>query len=132
MPEANFPKPVAEVVTTLADIFRHQRQTEIVEMLESAHAWFDNTEYDNWNGGTYTWALHLEVPVPIFVSVEPRLSKIEKEIGEKLAYFGRSYANDHLSQVTISRIAAGAPVVGQRIAPSEIEVRRLWPEGRFR
>jgi|SRR5437667_141601 len=97
MREAGFPKPVAEVVATLADIFRHQRRTEVVELLESAHAWFDNTEFDNWNGGTYTWALRLEAPVPVFASVEPRLSKIEKEILEKLAYFSRSYPNDHLS-----------------------------------
>jgi hypothetical protein len=132
MPETGFPKPVAEVVETLADIFRHQRRTEIVEVLENAHAWFDNTEYDNWNGGTYTWALRLEVPVPIFASVEPRISKIEKEMGEKLPYFTRPYPNDHLSEVTISPIASGSALVGQRIAPSEVEVRRLWPEGRFR
>lgn len=53
MSDAGFPKPVAKVVATLADIFRHQRRSEIVELLESAHAWFDNVEFDNWNGGTY-------------------------------------------------------------------------------
>jgi hypothetical protein len=132
MPKAAFPKPAAEIVATLADIFRHQRRTEIVEMLENCHAWFDNTEYDNWNGGTYTWALRLEVPVPIFVSVEPRLTKIEEEIKGKLVYFTRSYPNDNLSEVTILPIVPGSSLVGQRIAPSEIEVRRLWPEGRFR
>ncbi len=132
MREPGFPKPVAEVVATLADIFRHQRRNEVVEMLESAHAWFDNTEYDNWNGGTYTWALRLEVPVPVFASIEPRLQKIEKELVEKLAYFSRLYPNDHLGEATVSPITPGAAVVGQRIAPSETEVRRLWPGGRFR
>lgn len=132
MREVGFPKPVAEVVATLADIFRHQRCSEVVEVLESAHAWLDNTEYDNWNGGTYTWALRLEVPVSVFASVEPRLQKIEKEIGEKLTYFSRLYPNDHLNEATLSPITPGESVVGQRIAPSEVEVRRLWPEGRFR
>src|SRR3984957_4662633 len=132
MAEASYPKPVAEVVATLTEIFRHQQQGEIVELLESAHAWFDNTEFDNWNGGTYSWALRLEVPVPIFAAVEPRLSKIEKDISEKLAYFSRSYPNDHLSEVTVSPIAPGASVASQRVSPSEVEVRRLWPEGRFR
>jgi hypothetical protein len=132
MSEPGFPKPVAEVVATLADIFRHQRRTEVVEILESAHAWLDNTEYDNWNGGTYTWALRLEVPVPVFASIEPHLPKIEKELAEKLGYFSRLYPNDHLSEATVSPIAPGSSAVGQRIAPPEIEVRRLWPEGRFR
>lgn len=101
-------------------------------MLESAHAYFDETNYDNWNGGTYTWALRLEVPVHIFASVEPRLSSIEKEISAKLTHFDRQYPNDHLDEVTILPITEGALPLGQRMAPSEIEVRRLWSDGRFR
>jgi hypothetical protein len=132
MREATFPKPVAEVVATLADIFRHQGRMELVELLESAHARFDEVNYDNWNGGTYTWALRLEVPVGIFASVEPRLSDIEKDITGMLAYFSRLYPNDHLDEVTVSPIAAGVPAIGQRMAPSEIEVNRLWHDGRFR
>lgn len=132
MPEAAFPRPVAEVVATLAEIFRRQGQTEAAELLEGAHARFDEVGYDNWNGGTYDWALRLEVPVAVFASAEPRLPKIEKDIAEKLAYFSRLYPNDHLGEVTISPVAAGVPAVGQRLAPSEVEVRRLWPDGRFR
>lgn len=130
--EEGFPKPVAEVVATLVDIFKHQRHPEVVELLQNAHAWFDNTEYDNWNGGTYTWALRLEVAVPLFASAEPRLPDIEKEIVAKLGYFNRLYTNDHISEVTFSPIAPGSPLLGQRLAPSQTEVRRLWPEGRFR
>ena len=132
MRENGFPKPVDEVVRTMVDIFRHQREAEVVELLESAHAWFDNTEYDNWNGGTYTWALRLEVPVPVFASAEPRLPSIEKVIVGKLGYFNKLYSNDHISEVTISPITPGAAVLGQRVAPSDLEVRRLWPNGRFR
>jgi hypothetical protein len=132
MREATFPQPVSIVIATLADIFRHQRRTEIVELLESAHAYFDETDYDNWNGGTYTWALRLKVPVHIFASVEPRLSSIEKEIGAKLTHFDRQYPNDHLGEVTTTPITAGALPLGQRMAPSDIEVRRLWLDGRFR
>lgn len=131
MSQTGFPTPVAEVVTTLAEIFRHQRRTEVVELLESAHAWFDNTNCDNLNGGTYTWTLRLEVPVPLFASVESRLPKFEKEISEKLPHFSKSFTNDFLDAATISPITGGV-AVGQRIAPSEAEVHRLWPEGRFR
>lgn len=127
-----FPQPVSEVVATLADIFRHQKRAEVVELLENAHAYFDQTEYDNWNGGTSTWALRLEVPVHLFASVEPRLSDIEKEIGDKLSHFDRQYPNDHLGEVTTSPITTDKLPLGQRMAPAEAEVRRLWSEGRFR
>ncbi len=132
MRDTEFPKPVSEVLATLADFFRHQGHGEILELIESAHARFDQTGYDNWNGGTYTWALRLEVPVPIFASLEPRLAAIEKEIGAKLSYIERLYPNDQIGEVTIVPIAPGASILGDRLAPSELEVRRLWPDGRFR
>ena len=120
-------------MATLADIFRHQGRGEILELLENAHARFDETEYDNWNGGTYTWALRLEVPVPLFAALEPNLEAVEKEVGSKLSYLNRLYPNDHVGEVTITPIAPGREsVLGQRMAPSELDVRRLWPEGRFR
>lgn len=127
-----YPKAVAEVVATLADIFRHQHRTEVVELLENSHAWFDNTEYDNWNGGTFTWALRLEVPVPLFAAAESRLRKIEEEITERLKYFNRLDESHYLKETTISPFTPGATVVGQRMAPSESEVNRLWPAGKFR
>ncbi len=70
--------------------------------------------------------------MPIFASIEPRLSNIEKEISAKLTYFSRLYPNDHVGEVTVSPITREASALGQRMAPSEIEVQRLWPERRFR
>ena len=132
MSEATFPKPVAEIVATIAELFRHHGRTQVVELLENAHAYFDETNFDNWNGGTYTWALRLEIPVPVFAALESQLASLEKEISGKLGYFTRLYPNDHLDEVTISPILPGAAALGQRMAPSELEVKRLWPAGRFR
>ena len=124
--ESEFPKPVSEVRATLAGIFRHQGGNEILELLESSHARFDETNYDNWNGGTYTWALRLEVPVSIYAAIETRLPVIEKEIGTKLSYLDRLYPNDQIGAVTITPIAPGISVLGERMAPSEVEIRHLW------
>lgn len=66
MPNTGFPKPVGEVMATLADICRHQGSNEILELLNNAHSYFDDPSHDNWNGGTDTWPLRLEVPVPIY------------------------------------------------------------------
>jgi len=132
MPSAGYPKPVGEVIATLADIFRHQGRGEILELIENAHARFDEINYDNWNGGTYTWALRLEVPVPLYATVEPRLKTVEKKIFTKLSYLDRLHPNDPVGEVTVTPVTPGASALGQRMAPSEIEVRRLWPDGRFR
>lgn len=132
MSEGDYPRPVAEIVATLLDIFRHQRQSEIAELLESVNASFDSIGYDNWNGGTTTWALRLQAPVPVFASIEPRLAAIEKEILAKLGYLNRVHTNDPVEEVSVAPITPGSALIGQRLAPSEIEVRRLWPDGRFR
>lgn len=132
MPSDGFPRPVSEVMATLADIFRYQGRVEVLELLESAHPHFNKVGYDNWDGGTTTWALVLEVPTPLYATLEPRLAAIEKEISAKLIYLDRLYPSDPVGEVTITPITPGASALGQRMAPSEIEVRRLWPEGRFR
>jgi len=123
---------VGEVVSTLSEIFHHQGRPEIVELLNSAHALFDQIGYDNWNGGTYTWALCLDVPVPIFASYDKRLPEFEKEIGAKLTYLERNNPNHQIGEVRISPISSSSPLLGTRMAPSDVEVRRLWAEGRFR
>jgi len=128
----NSPVPVTDLIPTLADLFRHQGRDDIVELLEAAHARFDETDYDNWNGGTSTWALRLEVPVGIFASVEFHLSQIESDVSAKLNHWDRQFSNDHFGEVTISPISAGSAPAGHRMAPSEVDVRRLWTDGRFR
>src|ERR1035441_8774043 len=95
MAEVGFPKAVEDVVATLVDIYRHQGQSEIVE---SASARFELTDQDNWNGGTYTYALMLDIPVPLFASVESKLQEFEKGICSKLSTICRDLSNDHIDR----------------------------------
>ena len=80
-------------------------RTEILELLENAHARFDETNFDRWNGGTSTWTLRLEDPIAIYAAVQSRLAVIEKEIGEKLAYVEQLHPNDLVGDVTITPLA---------------------------
>lgn len=132
MTDNTYPKAVADVVHTLTDICRHQKRTELVELLENAHAYFDPTDYDNWNGGTTTWALRLEVPTFLYASVHSRLSEVEKELEERLSFLDRLYPNDPLGAVTITPLTSAKAALGQRLAPSDTEVRRLWRDGYVR
>jgi len=132
MAENGFPKTVEDVVATLADIYRHQGQSGIVELLESASARIEQTDYDNWNGGTYNYALMLDVPVPVFASVEPKLQETEKLISSKLALVCRNLGNDHLDSVTITPLTSKSTSVGPRAKPADGEVRHIWKDGFFR
>ena len=132
MADAVFPMPVGEVISTLAELFRHQGRGDAVELLDNANADVDLTDYDNWNGGTCTWALRLRVPVALFATIEPTLATLEKEMVAKLGFIGRLHANHSLGEVTIVPLAPDMAAAGARIHPSEHQVRRLWPAGRFR
>ena len=102
MAEKAFPRAVEDIVATLADIFRLQGQSDIVELLENASARIEQTDYDNWNGGTYTYELKLDVPVPIFAAAERKVTAIEKSIGSTLATICRNMGNDHLESVRLA------------------------------
>lgn len=132
MAEDGFPRPVSDIVATIADLFRQQNRAEIAELLECAHARFEQTDYDNWNGGTYSWALRLEVPVPVFAGVEAKLESIEKDVVAKLKHFHRALPNHNLSEVTIVPDSAATPRQGTRNTPPSADVARLWRPGRFR
>lgn len=132
MAENGFPKAVEDLVATLADLYRHQGQSDIVELLESANARIEQIDYDNWNGGTYTYELMLDVPVSVFATVEPNLPDIEKGISSKLAIICRNLGNDHLDSVTITPLTSKSTSVGPRAKPADAEVMHIWHEGFFR
>jgi len=130
MDDSGFPKPVDDIVTTLADIYRHQGQAALAELLECCNAQIAQTEYDNWNGGTYTYELRLEVPVPIFADIESDLEKVEKGMSEKVGAICRNQGNHHLSGVTISPLSSKAISIRTKVADSQ--VRHIWTDGLFR
>ena len=72
------------------------------------------------------------MPIPIFATFEARLSAIEKEIGAKLTHIERNDPNNPIGEVRITPISSGSPLLGKRVTPSDVEVRHLWPHGRFR
>jgi hypothetical protein len=112
--------------------YRHQGMFEIVEVLESSSARFELTDCDNWNGGTYTYALMLDIPVPVFASVESKLQDIEKGICSKLATICRDLSNDHIGSVTITPLTTKSTSIGPGPKPADVEVRHIWKEGFFR
>lgn len=132
MPAASYPKPAIEVISILADMFRLEVKPELIEVCESAHVRIDEVSYDNWNGGTSTWVLQLEVPVELFVSIKPRLPFIEAEIGAALALVGRQYTNHLLSAALIHPAQVGVSSLGRRMEPPDIDIRRVWGDIKYR
>lgn len=132
MSEHGYPMPVRQAVKTLTEICKHQDRKDLVGVLENAHAQYVLIDYDNWNGGTYTYRLHLGLSTGVYAVHQPKVEVIEKEILERISSFDKAYENDHLNEVMITPLSEESAVYSQRQTPSEVETRHIWTEGYFR
>lgn len=131
MAEVSFPVSVSDLIHTLAEIYRHKGNADLVELLEHANARVDLSDYDNWNGGTYSWTLYLAVPVAFYARFEQaQLKQIEKELGDRLHFVEKSHPQNSV-KVAVEPLAPGTAVVSSRLRPAERDVARIWRAHRF-
>jgi len=135
MPDESFPQLASEVLATLVELFQHQDKKELANVFKSARAEFVEIEYDNWNGGTYTWSLKIEVPVSAFAGIASRLADVEKECSTTLQYLDQLHPNHNLSGVTITPLSSTVlgPKQAAEAAMHDREVMdRIWGNGAVR
>lgn len=82
--------------------------------------------YDNWNGGTTTYTLVIQIPVPLYATIESRLEAIEKELLERIQRLQREETNDHVAQVVIKPQST----VSNKVVP--LHDSKFWLPNHFR
>jgi hypothetical protein len=113
MEKSNSHLPVTdeEIVETLHRMLSAGEQYEAASLLRKSRTRFEETGYDNWNGGTYSITLYVQVAPETFTLLGERRGEVEQQLSETL----RS-AVSHLS--TDSFDAKIAPlIVGMRGRP---------------
>lgn len=68
------------ILDTVARMHAAAGETEAAAILRSSRCRFEETGYDNWDGGTYTYTLYIEVAAETFVALEARREDIEQLI----------------------------------------------------
>lgn len=126
MSETVFPRSAKEILSTLTEIYRHQGNAEISSLIGTATARLDETEYDNWNGGTTLWSLVLELPIPNYSLIEPRAQKIEKDILSKLSFANRQVNGNQITSIVISPRSPDISMT-PNLEVIEKESERIWP-----
>ena len=74
----------------------------------------------------------LDIPVPLFASVESKLEGIERGICSKIATICRDLSHDHVGSVTITPLTSKSTSIGPRPKPADADVKHIWKEGLFR
>ncbi len=135
MADESFPRLASEELATLVELFQHQDKKELADVFKFARADFVEIEYDNWNGGTYSWSLKIEVPVSAFTGIASRFSEVEKECSDTLSYLDRLHPNHNFSGVTIIPSSSGVLTSQQAIgvtAEDREAMGRIWGNGAVR
>jgi len=90
------------IIRTLAQVYAMEGRKLEVEILAKSEAELEQIEYDNWNGGTYTYALKLKVSPVLYTRIDQSLDNIEKDMLQRLEPLLRTYSNEYLEHVIIS------------------------------
>src|SRR3984957_6779313 len=73
-----------EIVETLHRMLNAGEKHEAATLLRKSRTRFEETGYDNWNGGTYSITLYVQVAPETFTLLGERRSQAEQEITETL------------------------------------------------
>ena len=93
------PEPI---LSTLAQVFASEGAAREVAVIATSLATIKQTGYDNWDGGTYTYSLYLQVPSRLYTSIFADLAVCETLVLEKAQIILRPYKQHHLERVGIS------------------------------
>jgi hypothetical protein len=127
---SDFPVSATSIVHSLSELLIHQENDEIVELLISATPFIEETDYDNWNGGTYFYTLVLKVPIASFALIEGNVPSIKGIILGKIKSILRDTGSQVLNTVVIKPMLI---TDGERPEDvSKLEASRIWGPGILR
>ena len=99
---SSLPENIESIVRTLASVMHDRGEELLVAILQHSSIDIRETSYDNWNGGTYGYTLHLQISVDLFGQTQDNLETIEKKLLAKFKPLTRSYDNEYLENIIIS------------------------------
>lgn len=105
---------IKKITSSLIKYFDSQSKWDISKILKASYPSSEEIAYDNWNGGTYTYALIYELEIDLFLQYRPLLDSIRNEIREAAELFIRNSYNEQLGEVRI------APICRQYLNWSEL------------
>jgi len=91
----------AGLVHTVTEISKADGMNNLVDLLINSQSNIKQTDYDNWNGGTYGYTIYFEVDVKTFISVKNDIETIERALLDRFSVATRHLDNEHISRVSL-------------------------------
>lgn len=93
---------IQKIVSTLAELLDVQGDHDTARLLRQSEFELEETLYDNWNGGTYTYALHFRVSSESFAELGEDVFALEERLRNRFEQMTRVYANEYLGSVMVT------------------------------
>jgi len=100
------PEPL---LSTLARLFALEGAARELAILADAEAELEVTDYDNWDGGIYTFGLSLRIPEELYSQLYEDLKTCQDRILEKAQRVFSTSSSETLGSVSISPILKADP-----------------------
>ena len=92
---------VKKITSSVIRYFEQENNFVLVELLKGSYPSSEQIDYDNWNGGTYIYALIYEIEIDLFRRHRALLETYEKEICDIAQLFVRASDCEQLACVYI-------------------------------
>jgi hypothetical protein len=89
------------LVHTVSEICKAQQLDILVDFFSSAAITIEQTNYDNWNGGTYCHSIYFVIDIKLYLKLGEDISSIENLLLEKFLSVTRHFQNDRIDNITI-------------------------------
>ncbi|WML89214.1 toll/interleukin-1 receptor domain-containing protein [Thiothrix lacustris] len=96
------PSDIEGILRTLAQVYAMQGARREVAILAKSKAEVEQTDYDNWNGGTYGYSLTLRLPAVHYAQIEADRDIIEQDIMRRMDPLLRGYQNESINSIVIT------------------------------
>lgn len=102
MMQDEFPLDTSSILQGLRGFFSSEGAKQEIDLLRYAQAEIAQTGYDNWNGGTFYYCLHIRVPPSSYKHIAENQQACEGKLLKKARVLLRPYPKHILNEVCIT------------------------------
>jgi hypothetical protein len=99
------PQDFTAIRYTVTEIAKADKLEVIVELLSDGHITIEQTDYDNWNGGTYGYTVYVVINVKTFVEIKNDIFNIEALLLDIFSIATRHLSNERITKISCVPIA---------------------------
>lgn len=91
-----------EINKIVIEILKEKKSKDLNELLTNSSIKIIQSDYDNWNGGTYLFTIYITIDVSMFVRFREHIDTFESELLSTFRDATRDYDNETISKITIA------------------------------